>query len=1059
MKYSLLLLLLIAPYLSQAQIDTEFWFGAPDLTEGRNGESRRDSTIYVVVSTLNEASQVTISQPANFDFEPIVVNLAANSVQQVNLGHYLSLIETKPANTVLNTGLLIRATKPITAYYEVRGNNNSDLWSLKGKNSLGLKFYVPFQNEFPNSQSFNGDPYIPAPRSGFVVMASKNNTSVTITPTNDILGHASGVPFTIQLNRGQTYAVESLSGTPESHFGGTLVESNKEITIATKDDMVDVDDSNDAGADVIGDQLVAYQYLGTEHIIIDGSLDNDSDRGVVCATEDNTELFLNGDPTPVATLNAGEQYMFGSEAAGMFVESSAPVVVLQVTGAADQVAGAIIPPLGCTGSNQVGFVRGSTGAFFLNITIRAGAEGQFQLNGDPSLIPASAFSPVSGSNGAYVFAKIQYSTGQVPANQANIITNFSDELFHLGTINRSAGASANYGYFSAFSYLNIGKNFEVCLNDSVVLDAGPGKTAYNWSNGDTTQTTTVYQPGTYFVEVYSGTDCFATDSINVEYYQLPIDLGPNDTICEGTSLTLSLDGYYDFTWQDGSDENTFVVSDSGYYYVDVSDFQGCSLRDSIHIAVSSRPETPEITGDTIYCEGETIELFMDEVENAYYRYILPSGDVVAGQNLVLENALPEYSGMFYAYYVEDGCETFTDSIEILVRPMPDLDLGEDISVCTDVPVTINSGFSDGSFEWSDGSTESTLSPEETGTYSLIYTDEFSCTATDTVEVEFRLAPVNPQVLGDLVYCEGDSIQLYVTPQPGSYFTWTKPNGNIYASTIPSFVIENATLSDGGVYSVFAERYNCLSGTTIFTLEVNAKPVFSLMSDTTICTGDAVEISGPNDLADYNWSNGETTKNITVEAAGSYELTVTNGDGCTAQDAVEITSQGPTADFTVGPSSTGNPTTIFSFNDNSQPGLYPIVTWLWEFGNGNIDMNQNINYGYDQSGTFPVSLTIQDELGCEDKTVQVVTVRDEFKIPDGFSPNGDGINDVFEIQGLEGISGATLQIFNRWGAVVFESNNYVPGQFWDGKDNTDGTYFYILKMPNAKAKSGSVTIAR
>ena len=119
----------------------------------------------------------------------------------------------------------------------------------------------------------------------------------------------------------------------------------------------------------------------------------------------------------------------------------------------------------------------------------------------------------------------------------------------------------------------------------------------------------------------------------------------------------------------------------------------------------------------------------------------------------------------------------------------------------------------------------------------------------------------------------------------------------------------------------------------------------------------------------------------------------------------------------------------------------------------------VSHSYDQSGTFPVTLTIQDELGCEDNTVQVITVREQFKIPDGFSPNGDGINDVFEIQGLEGISGASIQIFNRWGGVVFESNNYVPGQFWDAKDNTDGTYFYIFKMPNAKPVSGSVTISR
>ncbi|NEN25458.1 T9SS type B sorting domain-containing protein [Cryomorpha ignava] len=1056
MKYSLFLLLLIAPFLSQAQIDTEFWFGAPDLTKGTGSEPRRDSTVYIVVSTLNEPSTVIISQPANLDFEPITVSLAANSVQQINLGTFLSLIETKPANSVLNTGLLIRATKPITAYYEVRSQNNTDLWSLKGKNSLGLKFYVPFQTEYQNNQSLNGNPYIPGPRSGFIVMASKNNTTVSITPTIDILDHPGGETFTVLLNRGQTYFCEALDGAPANHPGGSLVESDKEITVTIKDDMVDVDPSNDGGADVIGDQLVAYQYLGTQHILIDGSLNNDSDRGVICATEDNTEIFIDG--SSVTTLNAGEQYMFSPAGAASFIEGSAPIVVLQITGASDQIAGAVIPPLGCTGSNQVGFVRSTNGPFFLNLTIRSGSENQFQLNGNASLIPASAFSEVPGSNGEYVFAQIQYSTGQIPSGQANIVTNFSDELFHLGITNRSTAASANFGYFSAFSYLNIGKNFEVCLNDSVVLDAGPGKTAYNWSTGDTTQTTTVYEPGTYYVEVFSGTDCFAIDSINVEYYELPIDLGPNDTICENTSLTLSLEGFYNFTWQDGSTENFFEVTEPGIYYVDVSDFQGCALRDSIEIAVSPRPETPELTGETTYCEGETIELFMNDFENANYRYILPSGDVVSGQNLVIENAVPAQSGMYYGYYVEEGCETFTDSLEIFVRPMPLLDLGEDISVCSDVPVTIDSGLSEGSFEWSDGSTEATLSPQETGTYSLIYTDEFSCTATDTVEVEFRLTPVNPQVLGDLIYCEGDTIQLSTPDQSNVSFQWNKPDGSIFGSSTGQYIVENATLTASGAYSLIVERSGCFSESVNFTLVVNANPVFTLMSDTTICTDDQVEIVGPAGFDVYAWSSGESSQNITVQS-GNFELTVIDVNGCTGSDAVEIISQGPVADFTVAPSLVGNPSTIFYFGDNSQPGLYPINTWLWEFGNGNIDMNQNTNYGYDQSGTFPVTLTIQDELGCEDKTVQVVTVRNAFKIPDGFSPNGDGVNDVFEIQGLDGISGAGIQIFNRWGAVVFESNSYVPGQFWDGKDNTDGTYFYVLKMPNAKAVTGSVTIAR
>ena len=1056
MKYYLLFLVFISPFLVQAQIDTEFWFGAPDVTKGTLSEPRRDSTVYMVMSTFNQPAVVTISQPANLAFEPIVINIPANDVKTQNLGLFLSQIKTAPANTVLNTGLLIRSTAPITAYYEVRGSSNTDLWALKGKNSMGTKFYVPSQYEYQNNQTLGNKFYSPPPRSGFIIMATKNNTSVSITPTKDILGHTGGETFTVNLNRGQTYYCEALDGSPENHFGGTLVESTKDITITIKDDMVDVDPSNDGGADIIGDQLVAYQYLGTEHILIDGSLTNDSDRGVVCATEDNTEIFIDGDPTPVAILNAGEQYMFNPSGAASFVRSSAPVSLLQVTGASDQVAGAIIPPLGCTGSNQVGFVRGSSGTFYLNLTIRAGSEGQFELNGNPNLINASDFSPVPGTDGDYVFAQITFGVAEVPVNTANIVTNFSDELFHLGIIN-IRGAAANFGYFSAFSYLNIGKNFEVCLNDSLMLDAGPGKTAYLWSNGATTQTTMIYEPGIYSVEVYSGTDCFATDSIEVEYYQLPVDLGPNDTICENTSLTLTIDGYYNFLWQDGSTENYFEVTEPGTYYVDVSDYQGCALRDSIQIAMSPRPITPEVSGDTVYCEGETISLFMNDFDNAQYRYILPSGEMISGQNLSLENAIPAQSGMYYAFYIEDGCESFTDSIEVMVRPMPIFDLGEDISVCSDQDVTLDPQISGGTFEWQDGSTGTTFNPQESGTYYVTFTDGYNCSAIDTIEVEFRQIPENPVITGEISYCAGETIVLQTPTQTGAVYTWTYPNGDTVESG-PELSIPNADLLMSGTYSLQVNLNNCLSEVDDIGLVVYPNPTFELQSDTTICNDTQIEISGPAGFESYSWTNEATTQ-IIQGGAGIYLLTVTDANGCVGSDQTEIFEQGPTANFTVLPSLNGRPTTIFSFEDNSSPGNFNLTTWFWDFGDGHIDLNQNATYGFDAIGNFPVTLTIQDELGCEDKFIEIVTTTADFKIPQGFSPNGDGINDRFEIPGLELLSGVNIQIFNRWGGIVFESNSYGPGNYWDGKDSPDGTYFYILKLPNAKPISGSVTIAR
>jgi hypothetical protein len=109
MKYLLPIICIFTFLSSQAQIDTEFWFAAPDLTMGKQGEPRRDSTIYLVFSTLNQPSEVRILQPANLDFEPIEISLGANESETVNLGLRLSQIESKLFQRLQSTGVIKRA--------------------------------------------------------------------------------------------------------------------------------------------------------------------------------------------------------------------------------------------------------------------------------------------------------------------------------------------------------------------------------------------------------------------------------------------------------------------------------------------------------------------------------------------------------------------------------------------------------------------------------------------------------------------------------------------------------------------------------------------------------------------------------------------------------------------------------------------------------------------------------------------------------------------------------------------------------------------------------------
>ena len=1061
MKFIIPFLIALLPFTADAQIDTEFWFGAPDLTMGTPSEilsgNRRDSTVVVVFTSFNEATQIQILQPANLSFAPIIIDLPANSTASRDLGEFLSLIETKPANEILNTGLLIRSTRPITAYYEIDSEgSNTDIFSLKGKNSLGTKFYTPFQTIYQNNQTLGTGIYIPPPRSGFIVMATNDNTTVTITPSIDILGHDGGVPFSIVLDRGQTYYCEAIDGAPGSKPAGSLVESDKPITVTTKDDMIDLDPSNDGGADVAGDQLIAEEYLGTKHIVVRGGLTNNADRIVVCATVDDTELFIDGSLDPIL-IDEGMQYEYAFSGPVSYLTSSEKVSVFHISGFGDQLAGAIIPSLDCTGSNQVGFVRSLNAPFYLTLTIRAGSEDSFVLNGNASLVPASAFNIVPGSNGEYVYARISFTPSQVPVNVANLITNFGDELFHLGITNGNSSSKCNYGYFSAFSFLNIGENAEVCIGDSVLLDAGPGKTSYLWSTGEETQSIYATSPGTYAVEVFSGSECSATDTIFVSYYEPPIDLGINDTICDGTSLTLAVEGNYLFNWQDGSNQNSFTVTEEGFYWLEVSDFQQCVLRDSIYIGVSPRPETPDITGELSYCQGETATLTMGNVENASYRYILPDGTLVFGQTLTIQNIQSENSGLYQGYFVVDGCETFNDSVNIVVNPVPVFDLGESESVCLGETILIESGISGVTYLWQDGSTEPDFLAIETGTFTLTVTTPDGCSSTESIIHEFRPLPLLPEISGEENLCAGETLILNTPAQTGADFFWFYPLGETITS-LPTLEITNIQENQAGIYTLYVDLNGCISETTSFTVNVNNNPEFTLAADTTLCTGDQIEITGPEGFASYLWSTGETTQSITA-GVGNYQLTVADAFGCAGTASTQIFENAPEADFTIAPSDVVSPGIMVSFTNTSEDGAGPINTWLWQFGDGGSSANENTSRQYEQAGVFTVSLLVTDEFGCTSTIAKEVIVRFSFEIPEGFSPNNDGRNDVFEILGLEGLAGTTVQIFNRWGAMIFESNDYRPGNFWDGKDSPVGTYFYIVTLPDDQVLKGNLTLAR
>src|ERR1700761_5577724 len=236
-----------------AQTDQQFWFVAPNVDD-----NNANFNIPIVLRmTAVSAAAVTISVPANPAFTPININIPAGATQTVDLSVWVNLLQSAPANTIQNKGILITSSSPVTAYYEVVSsycNCNPEVFSLKGKNALGNEFYVSSQYTY-NIDTIRQ----PAATTSFDIVATEDNTSVTITPTKDIIGHSANVPFTIVLNRGQTYSATGVYRDLNSHLQGSYITSTRPVAVTLKDDLVFGDGSC---ADLIGDQTIPTSVLG-----------------------------------------------------------------------------------------------------------------------------------------------------------------------------------------------------------------------------------------------------------------------------------------------------------------------------------------------------------------------------------------------------------------------------------------------------------------------------------------------------------------------------------------------------------------------------------------------------------------------------------------------------------------------------------------------------------------------------------------------------------------------------------------------------------------------------
>ena len=142
-----------------------------------------------------------------------------------------------------------------------------------------------------------------------------------------------------------------------------------------------------------------------------------------------------------------------------------------------------------------------------------------------------------------------------------------------------------------------------------------------------------------------------------------------------------------------------------------------------------------------------------------------------------------------------------------------------------------------------------------------------------------------------------------------------------------------------------------------------------------------------------------------------------------------------------------------FTNLSDENLY----FEWDFDNGIINLEDRVvSNSFSETGLFEVLLYVENEFGCKDELIHEVVVEEEFSVfvPTAFTPNNDGLNDVFEVK-VNGVYSFEMKIYNRWGEMVYFSDNIDHG--WDGKESLsndvieNGTYLYHIYVTDDNEK--------
>lgn len=412
----------------------------------------------------------------------------------------------------------------------------------------------------------------------------------------------------------------------------------------------------------------------------------------------------------------------------------------------------------------------------------------------------------------------------------------------------------------------------MCKNGTIQLTASPTSSSltYNWS-GPGNFTSAVQNPvisnadlsatGDYILYVSNGS-CTVRDTVSVTVKPIPENFtgGSNSPVCTGQQIQFSASSSSSGVVYNWAGPNSFTTSGAnptisaaqpvhgGDYYV-TADINGCSLTDTVNIAVNPLPAKPVASGNTPLCAGGPLNLAaVSSTSNATYSWSGPVSFTSALQSPVINNTTTAMSGDYIVTADLNGCKSL-DTLSVTIKPLPaavtansntPLCAGDllQLSVGISTTGTTYSWAGPNSFSANTRTTSiSNASTAATGMY-IATLDLNGCMYKDTVVVAVHPIPAAPVLSYNAPLCVGETLDLSATNISGASYTWTGANN--FSATAQNPNRANMQFADTGMYSVTATVNGCTSPATDITVAINPLPFVVVLPTPgdSICVGQA-----------------------------------------------------------------------------------------------------------------------------------------------------------------------------------------------------------------------------